>query len=125
MESLIPTIDLSPYFENPNSPAASDVVRAVRAACTNKGFFQIVGHGISPEMQREAFAAAKAFFALPAEEKVKIDRLTAEACGRGYECFASQKQQTGKGKGDNKEASPPVARRSFHKIKEEYGDPST
>ncbi len=105
MEPIIPTIDISPYTENTSSPAAAGVVRAVREACTDKGFFQITGNGISPQMQQEAFKAAKAFFALPMAEKTKIDRATVRgACGRGYECFKSQIQTKG-GNGDNKEVS--------------------
>jgi isopenicillin N synthase-like dioxygenase len=110
MAALIPTIDISPYISDPSSAEAANVVSEVQRAATTCGFFQITGHGIPYDVQREAFDAAKAFFALPLEEKRKLDRATIPGANmRGYELLKSQEQISSKGKGkggDSKEVSP-------------------
>lgn len=102
--TTIPTIDISPFQQDPNSDAAKKVVEQVRAACTSLGFLQIVGHGVSPELQQEVLNGAAAFFKLPLEEKKKVDRAVPNAGGRGYEVMGSQEQKRGMG-GDLKEVS--------------------
>lgn len=44
----------------------------MRSACLAKGFFQLTNHGIAPELQDAVFEQARAFFALPLEEKMEI-----------------------------------------------------
>ena len=57
-----------------NVPHAKlQLVDQVRNACLDKGFFQIINHGISEELQDAIFDQCKEFFALPLEEKMKID----------------------------------------------------
>ena len=56
-----PTIDVT-------SPTA---VRDLEAACRQAGFFQIVGHGIDPEVVEAAMADVKRFFRQPREEKMR------------------------------------------------------
>jgi isopenicillin N synthase-like dioxygenase len=105
MAPIIPTIDISPYLSDPNSSEAARIVSEVQKACTTCGFFQITGHGIPQQVQRAAIDAAKAFFALPLEEKKKLDRATLPgANGRGYELLKGQEQMSSKGKAaDSKE----------------------
>ncbi|PMD22894.1 citrinin biosynthesis oxygenase CtnA [Hyaloscypha hepaticicola] len=87
----VPTIDISPYLLSPTSPAALQVISAVRSACLGTGFFQLVGHGISPSLQSQVFAASERFFALPLEEKLKLDRShSVGASNRGYELIGGQ-----------------------------------
>lgn len=50
------------------------LVDQVRRACLEKGFFQIINHGVSDELQTAIFEQSKNFFSLPAEEKVKLDK---------------------------------------------------
>ena len=71
----IPVIDFAKNSE-------SDVVDAVGAACRDFGFFQVTGHGMRSQTIAGAFAAAKAFFALPMAEKRAISRDQDNA--RGY-----------------------------------------
>lgn len=101
-QTEIPTIDISPFREDPSSGAAGLVVKDVREACTTFGFLQIVGHGIGPELQDAVIQGAAEFFKLPAEEKHKLDRFLPGSCGRGYEVMRTQQQQKGLG-GDFKE----------------------
>ncbi|KAH8904357.1 2og-Fe oxygenase family protein [Coniochaeta sp. PMI_546] len=87
----IPTIDISPYLQDPSSPEAKKIIEDVRNACMTTGFFSLVGHGISKELQERVFNASKAFFALPLEEKRKLS--APPLLNRGYEQIGSQALQ--------------------------------
>jgi isopenicillin N synthase-like dioxygenase len=63
----VPVIDIE-ELEGSHSLAAIDV------ACREWGFFQVVGHGIDPELLAEVFAVSREFFAQPATEKRRILR---------------------------------------------------
>jgi isopenicillin-N synthase len=45
-ENAIPTIDVSP-LRGSDVAAQRDVARQIDAACTDTGFFLVVGHGIA------------------------------------------------------------------------------
>lgn len=83
---LIPTVDISSFLANPSSKEAELVVSEIRDACVAVGFFQIVGHGISPELQEAVFQAAKTFFSLPQDIKKRY----VGSQGRGYEVIGIQ-----------------------------------
>ncbi|KMQ45552.1 Oxoglutarate/iron-dependent dioxygenase [Trichophyton rubrum] len=92
--SGVPTVDISPYLADPKSDAAQKVIEDVREACISTGFFQITGHGISKSLQQNIFDAAHSFFALPLEEKKKLN--AANFIGhRGYDVLASQSYEEG------------------------------
>lgn len=91
--SVIPTIDIAPYLADPSSPEALSIVNQVRDACMNTGFFSLVGHGISKELQEQVFSASKTFFALPLEEKKKC--VAPPLLNRGYELIGTQVLQEG------------------------------
>ncbi|CAN5398879.1 2-oxoglutarate and iron-dependent oxygenase domain-containing protein [soil metagenome] len=74
----IGVLDLSPA---PGSDAESGLVEAVRSACEEVGFFQVVGHGIDPALFDAAHAAYEALFALPGEVK---QRWVTSSPFRGY-----------------------------------------
>ena len=61
----IPIIDLA---ESDLKAAA----RKVRHACENSAFFYIANHGVAPAVVEGAFSAAKTFFELPLDEKMKV-----------------------------------------------------
>ncbi|CDK25400.1 unnamed protein product [Kuraishia capsulata CBS 1993] len=84
----LPSIDISPMF-GVDQVAIDRVVKAIRDACLDKGFFQIFNHGISPQLQDDAFKASKWFFALPKEEKLNLDK-SKNSYNRGYESVGSQ-----------------------------------
>ena len=71
----VPTVDLS------RDPAA--VAGAIDAACRDVGFFQIVGHGIDPEVEGAAWNVAHEFFALPLDEKLAVAIPPGDAYGYG------------------------------------------
>ncbi len=61
----IPVIDLS-ELESPGGAAA------LRSAARETGFFQLVGHGVDPALDRALLAEARRFFALPDADKQAI-----------------------------------------------------
>ncbi|KIX99220.1 uncharacterized protein Z520_04796 [Fonsecaea multimorphosa CBS 102226] len=89
---IIPTVDLTAYFKNPESPEAEQIVEQIRTACATSGFFQITGHGVSQSLQERVFTAAKKLFALPEDVK----RTLVGPPGRGYEVLGSQILEEGK-----------------------------
>ncbi|KAG2312007.1 hypothetical protein Bca4012_026532 [Brassica carinata] len=46
----------------------------LKQACSDSGFFYVINHGISKELNDQAFEQSKKFFALPLEEKMKVLR---------------------------------------------------
>lgn len=93
----VPTVNIEPYILDPTSPEALAVVEQVRNACMTSGFFSLVGHGIPSTLQEAVFNGAKAFFALPFEEKKKIDKkFSVGASNRGYEILGGQALEEGK-----------------------------
>ncbi|SDB48700.1 2-oxoglutarate and iron-dependent oxygenase domain-containing protein [Pseudomonas sp. NFACC13-1] len=87
MNSL-PIIDISPlYGDEPDAWQA--VTGQIDRACRQWGFFYIKGHPISPARIAEVLDNAQRFFALPVEEKLKID-ITQTRHHRGYGAVATE-----------------------------------
>ncbi len=87
MNSL-PIIDISPlYGDEPDAWQA--VAGHIDRACRQWGFFYIKGHPISPARIAEVLGNAQRFFALPVEEKLKID-ITQTRHHRGYGAVATE-----------------------------------
>ena len=105
----IPTVDISAFVDPNASPEAQQqVVDAVQDACTTYGFFYLVGHGVSPEDQKQALDCAKLFFTLSMEEKMEV--WIGKCLGkshRGYEPPGIQIHQEGL-LPDTKEVRTPV-----------------
>lgn len=87
MNSL-PIIDIAPLYAD-DASAWPAVAEAIDRACRDWGFFYIVGHPISAERIDDLLSAAKTFFALPTEEKLRID-ITQTAHHRGYGAIATE-----------------------------------
>jgi isopenicillin N synthase-like dioxygenase len=92
---VIPTIDIGPYTSDPTSKAAEEIVEDVKKACMTTGFFSLVGHNISQDLQRKVFKAAERLFALPLEEKKKLIPAGRRPLARGYEIIGAQALQDG------------------------------
>jgi isopenicillin N synthase-like dioxygenase len=71
----VPAVDLS------GDPAV--VALQIDDACRDVGFFQIVGHGIDPQIENEAWEMAHEFFALPLEDKLAVSIPPGDAYGYG------------------------------------------
>ncbi|MCH2556256.1 MAG: isopenicillin N synthase family oxygenase [Alcanivorax sp.] len=108
-QDALPIIDISGL----RSPRAADrraVGLALRAACTDKGFFYIREHGIDAALQARVFKASRAFFALPMEHKRRVDMAHSPA-NRGYDPLRGQTLEAG---------APPDLKESYY-IGEERG----
>ena len=68
-----PVIDFSDYLSGDPS-RMEKCANAIGHACRTQGFFQIVNHPIPKSLQKEMFKMSKEFFALPIEEKMKLDK---------------------------------------------------
>src|SRR5271154_2177948 len=85
----IPVIDLGVLkVLNVSTSVIEEIVDQVRSACANTGFFQIINHGVSPELQDAVFEASKKVFRMSKEEKLALKR---DPFGnRGYEVLEGQ-----------------------------------
>jgi isopenicillin N synthase-like dioxygenase len=72
----LPVIDVS--------GAIADVAGEIDAACRDTGFFFVVGHGVSVELQRRLDSLAREFFALDEDEKAAIDMKLGGRAWRGW-----------------------------------------
>ena len=70
----LPVIDFSAYRDGAGLAARQRVAQALRAACTDTGFFYLANHGIAQAELDLAHAWGHVFFELPVEEKRKLDK---------------------------------------------------
>ena len=52
----------------------SDITKALAAACTNWGFFQVTNHGISADLLQSTLNVSRAFFDQPSDDKQTLSR---------------------------------------------------
>ena len=81
-QTAIPTLDLSPLTGG-SERERREVARRIDAACTDIGFFMVVGHGVPADLITKTRDRAIEFFALPVAEKMKVQRPPAKI-SRGY-----------------------------------------
>ncbi|MFI5530670.1 isopenicillin N synthase family dioxygenase [Kitasatospora sp. NPDC051853] len=77
----LPVIDLS--LADGSADDRSRLHDALRAAATEVGFFQLVGHGVTPEETTGLTDAMHAFFALPEADRLAVSNLNSPHY-RGY-----------------------------------------
>jgi isopenicillin N synthase-like dioxygenase len=70
------------------------VAREIGAACRDRGFFYIAGHGVPEAATRQAFDAARTLFDLPQEAKQAVSKARSPA-NRGYEPLGGQTLEPG------------------------------
>ncbi|GBG60928.1 hypothetical protein CBR_g16050 [Chara braunii] len=82
VERSVPVIDISALVQKSSDESAiSRVVEQIGAACKEWGFFQAINHGVPQELLDELAAAEREFFALPLEEKKRVNRSITNAWG--------------------------------------------
>jgi|SRR5688572_16162756 isopenicillin N synthase-like dioxygenase len=82
-ELEIPVIDLSGFLAG-DAAAKQSCATELRHAMQDVGFLQVIGHSVSPELQKRFISAIAAFFDLPMAEKARIGQ-DRSPCNRGYE----------------------------------------
>jgi isopenicillin N synthase-like dioxygenase len=68
MSLNIPTLDISQGFDSPA------LIEELSLACEQWGFFQIIGHGIDPDLRSQFFTSVTKFFEMKKSEKVSLSR---------------------------------------------------
>ena len=106
MADTIPTIDLSP-LRGGSAAGKRAVAGAIDAACTDIGFFMVTGHGVARELIETTRRQAIEFFALPADEKMKVQRPPAKI-SRGYNWVGDRSLSYSLG-----QAAPPDIQEAF------------
>jgi isopenicillin N synthase-like dioxygenase len=91
--AALPVIDISGLLSDAPADRAA-VGTALRAACLDKGFFYITGHGVPDALPDAVFAEAARFFALPEADKLALDRARSKG-NRGYERMRGQTLEAG------------------------------
>lgn len=81
MKLSVPVIDISPLLSGNHF---QDVANQLHNACSNYGFFYIIGHGVSEELQVRVEEQSHAFFALPTKVKMQIRMALGGKAWRGY-----------------------------------------
>jgi len=114
-DNTIPTIDVSPLRDG-SAAARRDVARQIDAACTDIGFFLVAGHGIAQDMIENTRQRAIDFFALPVDEKMKVQRPPAKI-SRGYNWLGDRSVAYSMG-----QAAPPDIQEAFAFGPERVGD---
>ncbi|MFK0160942.1 isopenicillin N synthase family dioxygenase [Rhizobium sp. NPDC090279] len=80
-ETSLPTLDLQRFYGSPEEHRA--FVAELRTVLHDHGFFYLTGHGVDPKLIADVVATAKRFFALPLDEKLKIEMVKSPHF-RGY-----------------------------------------
>ncbi|KAI4265316.1 MAG: hypothetical protein L6R38_009514 [Xanthoria sp. 2 TBL-2021] len=78
-----PVVDFSDYLSG-DAERMKRCADQIGQACKTQGLFQIINHPIPASLQKEMFKMSKYFFAIPLEEKMKLDKApNADALQRG------------------------------------------
>ena len=95
--AALPVIDVGPL----TGPAPASVAGQIQAACRERGFFYVTGHGVPAGLVDQLAEASAEFFALPLADKLEI------AMDR-----RSRRRGRGEGASHPLPRSPPASHRS-------------
>lgn len=98
MAAALSIIDIGPLTSKRGSHHA--VAQAIRTACRESGFFYVVGHGISSELQERLERLSRQFFDQDLERKMSIRM---ERGGRAWRGYFPVGGELTRGKPDRKE----------------------
>lgn len=78
----LPIIDVSPLVGGAGDPEGA--AAALGQACREHGFFYVVGHGVSRDLQRRLEDASRGFFAMDTPSKLEVRMELGGPAWRGY-----------------------------------------
>lgn len=81
--SSIPTVDLSVFLRE-KEDGKKKAMETITKACSEYGFFQIINHGVSLDLMKQAIELSKTFFDYSDEEKNKSSPLSNSPLPAGY-----------------------------------------
>lgn len=89
----IPIVDLGPFRASGTRADLNAAAHAVRTACEQVGFFQLVGHGLSADAVADIFEQTRRFHSLPEHVKhdVHIDNPSWPLSGVGWLPFGQRR----------------------------------
>src|SRR5215472_16350218 len=96
----LPVIDVEPMVIGCSTAAAVAAARQIEAACRDRGFFYVTGHGVPACLLAELADASAEFFALPLADKLEI---AMERGGRAWRGFFPVGAELTSGQPDLKE----------------------
>jgi isopenicillin N synthase-like dioxygenase len=97
---VLPVIDVAPLTGPAPAAARAGVAGQIQAACRERGFFYITGHGVPAGLLEELAGASAEFFALPLADKLEI---AMERGGRAWRGFFPVGAELTSGRPDLKE----------------------
>src|ERR1700733_10137441 len=98
--AALPVIDVGPLVGGAPATARAAVAEQIQAACRERGFFYVIGHGVPAGLLDELADASAEFFALPAADKLEI---AMERGGRAWRGFFPVGAELTSGRPDLKE----------------------
>jgi isopenicillin N synthase-like dioxygenase len=82
--AALPVIDIGPLVEQASAAARAGVAGQIQAACRERGFFYVTGHGAPAGLLEQLADASAEFFALPLADKMEIAMERGGRAWRGY-----------------------------------------
>ena len=82
--AALPVIDVGPLIGGAPATARAAVAEQIQAACRERGFFYVTGHGVPAGLLDELAGASAEFFALPAADKLEIAMERGGQAWRGF-----------------------------------------
>jgi isopenicillin N synthase-like dioxygenase len=82
--ATVPVIDVSVLVSGGPQAARDAVAGQIQAACRDRGFFYVTGHGVRAELLGDLADASAEFFALPEADKLDIAMEHGGRAWRGY-----------------------------------------
>src|ERR1700678_3795707 len=98
--AALPVIDVGPLLRPAPATARAEVAGRIQAACRERGFFYVAGHGVPAGLLDQLASASAEFFALPLEDKQEI---AMERGGRAWRGFFPVGAELTSGRPDLKE----------------------
>ena len=107
-----PTVDLAPFMVDegvvigePPTEAQLEAAQTIDSGCREHGFLHAINFGLTPELEKEAFACARTLFALPESDKAKLSPIDPANGNQGFSTYFSERHNL---------ARPPDLKEAFN-----------